>query len=92
MQGPSISVDTPYVHAVGAASVKVPVKLSGPNMLPVSANVSISQRIISQGEIFWDVKCPKYPIPSYVLTCKTPLQFLYWSGRAQSTRVIHSLP
>ena len=38
-----------YVHA-GAASVQIPVTLSGPNMLPVTANIAVSQRNLSQGE------------------------------------------
>ena len=40
----------PYIHAGGNASVSVPVQLSGPNVLPVSAGVSISQRTLTQGE------------------------------------------
>ena len=39
----------PYVHA-GAAFARVPVTLSGPNMLPVTANVAVSQRTVSKGE------------------------------------------
>ena len=39
----------PYVHA-GAALIEVPVTLSGPNMLTVTANVSVSHRNLSQGQ------------------------------------------
>ena len=50
VQGPAISMGMPYVHsAAGAGSVEVPVMLSGPNMLPVSASLSVSQRMLSQG-------------------------------------------
>ncbi len=49
VQGPSISMAQPYMHAEGTL-VEVPVTLSGPNMLPVTANISVSQRILSQGE------------------------------------------
>ena len=49
LKGPSISMGVPYIHAGSNASVSVPVQLSGPNMLPVSAGVSISQRALTQG-------------------------------------------
>lgn len=45
-----MSMGVPYICASGAALVNIPVMLSGPNMLPVTANVSISQRSVSQGE------------------------------------------
>lgn len=52
VQGPAISMGLPYVHAaVDAGSVEVPVMLSGPNMLPVSASLSVSQRMLSQGTL-----------------------------------------
>ncbi len=50
VQGPSIRIAQPYVHAA-AAIIQVPVTLTGPNMLPVTANISVSQRILSQGEL-----------------------------------------
>ena len=50
LKGPSISMGVPYIHAGGKASVSVPVQLSGPNMLPVSAGVTVSQRTLTQGE------------------------------------------
>ena len=52
VQGPAIGMAMPYVHAAaGAGSVEVPVTLSGPNMLPVSASLSVSQRMLSQGMV-----------------------------------------
>ena len=50
LKGPFISMGVPYIHAGGNASVSVPVQLSGPNMLPVSAGVSIAMRTLTQGE------------------------------------------
>ena len=52
VQGPAISMGLPYVHAAAdAGSVEVPVMLSGSNMLPVSASLSVSQRMLSQGTL-----------------------------------------
>ena len=50
LKGPSISMGVPYIHAGSNASVSVPVQLSGPNTLPVSVGVSISQRTLTRGE------------------------------------------